>query len=290
MLPLPAGRWRADPRGPGMSGPAAVVVVGAGLTGRAQRSHCASACSTATRPTRTSSTASRSCWGTRPSRSTSTGERCAWALARSCRTRSWSSPPGGSNLRPPVAGMDLDACIGSGQSPRRRATGRAARPAEGRRRPASHRLRDHPPSPPRRRCHRRRHGPLPLWRPAPKTERSASQMRSRERRSRARLCRLLVRPVRQGTCSTSAATTPTATSSCGDLMQLDAPLLAFVLRAGRLAGVLGVHSGKDLRCARRLIGHAVAAAGLADRAADLCQLPRSSLPSDDRPATERHQT
>jgi 3-phenylpropionate/trans-cinnamate dioxygenase ferredoxin reductase subunit len=58
----------------------------------------------------------------------------------------------------------------------------------------------------------------------------------------------------------------------GDLTQLDAPLLAFFLRAGRLAAVLSVNSGKELRRAQRLIGAAVDPAVLADPAVDLRQL------------------
>ena len=59
----------------------------------------------------------------------------------------------------------------------------------------------------------------------------------------------------------------------GDLLQPEAPLLAFFLRAGRVAAVLGVNSGKELRRAQRLIGHAVDPAALADPAVDLRQLP-----------------
>ncbi len=58
----------------------------------------------------------------------------------------------------------------------------------------------------------------------------------------------------------------------GDLAQPDAPLLAFFLRADRLAAVLSVNSGRDLRRAQRLIGHGVDPAALADPAVDLRQL------------------
>jgi 3-phenylpropionate/trans-cinnamate dioxygenase ferredoxin reductase subunit len=59
----------------------------------------------------------------------------------------------------------------------------------------------------------------------------------------------------------------------GDLDQPDAPLVAFFLRAGTLAAVLTVNSGKELRRAQRLIGHPVAPAALADPDVDLRQLP-----------------
>lgn len=58
----------------------------------------------------------------------------------------------------------------------------------------------------------------------------------------------------------------------GDLWQADAPVLAFFLRAGRLAAVLSVNSGKDLRRAHRLIGSAVDPAQLAAPDVDLRQL------------------
>lgn len=58
----------------------------------------------------------------------------------------------------------------------------------------------------------------------------------------------------------------------GDPGQLDAPLLAFFMRSGRLAAVLGVNSGKDLRRAQRLVGYPVDPAALADPAVDLRQL------------------
>lgn len=58
----------------------------------------------------------------------------------------------------------------------------------------------------------------------------------------------------------------------GDPEQPDAPLLAFFLRAGRLAAVLGVDSGKDLRWARRLVGQPVDPAALSDPTVDLRQL------------------
>jgi 3-phenylpropionate/trans-cinnamate dioxygenase ferredoxin reductase subunit len=58
----------------------------------------------------------------------------------------------------------------------------------------------------------------------------------------------------------------------GDLSQADAPLVAFFLRAGRLAAVLSVNNGKDLRRAKQLIGHAVEPVALADPGVDLRQL------------------
>lgn len=58
----------------------------------------------------------------------------------------------------------------------------------------------------------------------------------------------------------------------GDLAQADAPVLAFFLRAGRLAAVLSVNNGKDLRRAQQLIGSAVDPAALADPGVDLRQL------------------
>lgn len=58
----------------------------------------------------------------------------------------------------------------------------------------------------------------------------------------------------------------------GDVSQAEAPLLAFFLRAGRLAAVLSVNNGKDLRRAQRLIGSAVDPAQLADPAVDLRQV------------------
>jgi 3-phenylpropionate/trans-cinnamate dioxygenase ferredoxin reductase subunit len=58
----------------------------------------------------------------------------------------------------------------------------------------------------------------------------------------------------------------------GDLAQPDAPLLAFFLRADRLAAVLSVNNGKDLRRAQRLIGSAVDRAALADADVDLRQM------------------
>ena len=58
----------------------------------------------------------------------------------------------------------------------------------------------------------------------------------------------------------------------GDLAQADAAVLAFFLRAGRLAAVLSVNNGKDLRRAQRLIGTAVDPAALADPGVDLRQL------------------
>jgi 3-phenylpropionate/trans-cinnamate dioxygenase ferredoxin reductase subunit len=59
----------------------------------------------------------------------------------------------------------------------------------------------------------------------------------------------------------------------GDLGKPDAPLVAFFLRAGTLAAVLTVNSGKELRRAQRLIGHPVDPAALADPGLDLRQLP-----------------
>ena len=58
----------------------------------------------------------------------------------------------------------------------------------------------------------------------------------------------------------------------GDLAQPDAPLLAFFLRAGRLAAVLSVDNGRDLRRAQRLIGSDVDPTALADPSVDLRQL------------------
>ena len=58
----------------------------------------------------------------------------------------------------------------------------------------------------------------------------------------------------------------------GDPGEPDAPLLAFFLRAGRLAAVLGVDSGKDLRRAQRLVGLPVDAAALSDPTVDLRRL------------------
>ena len=55
----------------------------------------------------------------------------------------------------------------------------------------------------------------------------------------------------------------------GDPDQPDAPLLAFFLRADRLAAVLGVDSGKDLRRAQRLVGQPVDPAALSDPTVDL---------------------
>lgn len=74
----------------------------------------------------------------------------------------------------------------------------------------------------------------------------------------------------------------------GDPAQADAPLLAFFLRAGRLAAVLSVNNGKDLRRAQRLIGQAVDPAALADPNVDLRQLmplaPAVHGPTADREA------
>lgn len=58
----------------------------------------------------------------------------------------------------------------------------------------------------------------------------------------------------------------------GDLADPAAPLVAFFLRAGVLAAVLTVNSGKELRRAQRLIGHPVDAAALADPRVDLRRL------------------
>ena len=58
----------------------------------------------------------------------------------------------------------------------------------------------------------------------------------------------------------------------GDLAQSDTPLVAFFVRAGTLAAVLTVNSGKELRRAQRLIGLAVDPAALADPTVDLRQL------------------
>jgi 3-phenylpropionate/trans-cinnamate dioxygenase ferredoxin reductase subunit len=59
----------------------------------------------------------------------------------------------------------------------------------------------------------------------------------------------------------------------GDLADAAAPLVAFFLRAGTLAAVLTVNSGKELRRAQRLIGHEVDPAALADPNVDLRTLP-----------------
>jgi 3-phenylpropionate/trans-cinnamate dioxygenase ferredoxin reductase subunit len=62
----------------------------------------------------------------------------------------------------------------------------------------------------------------------------------------------------------------------GDLAQPDAPLVAFFLRAGVLVAVLTVNSGKELRRVKRLIGHPVDSAALADPTTDLRQRPALS--------------
>jgi 3-phenylpropionate/trans-cinnamate dioxygenase ferredoxin reductase subunit len=59
----------------------------------------------------------------------------------------------------------------------------------------------------------------------------------------------------------------------GDLTEHDGPLMAFFLRAGTLAAVVSVDSGKELRRAQRLIGHPVDPAALAEPAVDLRRLP-----------------
>jgi 3-phenylpropionate/trans-cinnamate dioxygenase ferredoxin reductase subunit len=58
----------------------------------------------------------------------------------------------------------------------------------------------------------------------------------------------------------------------GDLSQTDGPLVAFFLRAGVLAGVLTVNSGKQLRRAQRLVGHPLDRDALADPTVDLRRL------------------
>lgn len=58
----------------------------------------------------------------------------------------------------------------------------------------------------------------------------------------------------------------------GDLADPVAPLVAFFLRGGLLAAALTVNSGKELRRAQRLIGHAVDPLALADPAVDLRRL------------------
>jgi 3-phenylpropionate/trans-cinnamate dioxygenase ferredoxin reductase subunit len=76
----------------------------------------------------------------------------------------------------------------------------------------------------------------------------------------------------------------------GDLTQPDAPLLAFFLRAGRLAAVLGVNNGKELRRAQRLIGLAVDPAAMArPRRRPPQAATARPCPTLTRPATKRHQ-
>ena len=58
----------------------------------------------------------------------------------------------------------------------------------------------------------------------------------------------------------------------GDLADPTAPFVAFFLRAGALAAVLAVDSGKQLRRAQRLVGHPVDAAALTDPSVDLRRL------------------
>lgn len=58
----------------------------------------------------------------------------------------------------------------------------------------------------------------------------------------------------------------------GDLADPAAPLVAFFIRAGILAAVLTVNSGKELRRAQRLIGQTVDPRALADPAVDLRRL------------------
>lgn len=69
----------------------------------------------------------------------------------------------------------------------------------------------------------------------------------------------------------------------GDLVDPTAPFVAFFLRAGALAAVLTVDSGKRLRRVQRLIGHPVNAAALADPSVDLHRLVSPSPPEHPRP-------